>query len=176
MQSSVRGRRVSVLTFLVSQHFSHTRQFEDRQIRGHLVRTNRMNASTTSGGKGARVSVVAHHHHRRIAMMRIPSTSTTSSPHPPPREKTFPEGRSHRPFFAVRLSSPSTLPQLRHLIDSVFYASTHQRAQFSSKKFATLKDGAGACAFPRADSQKTWSACSRSWRNSRSNWARCCRE
>jgi hypothetical protein len=81
---------------------------------------------------------------------------------PPPRETTVPERPYRRRFIATRPSCPSILPRRQHRTDSVFYASTRQKGRSSSRKSAIRKDGVGVCAFPLADSQTTWSVCSRS--------------
>ena len=130
----------------------------------------------TSQSRGAYVSVVADDHHPRIAKTRTPSISITYSPLLPAREMTAPEGPFRRRFFAMRPLCLLTLPRRRQRIDSVFYASMRQKERYSSKKSATRKDGAGVCAFPRADSQRIWSVCSRSWKNLLSSWARRYRE
>ena len=134
-QYSARGRKVGALTFPAVQHFPHTRRFE---------------------------GVLVDDHHPRTAKTRIPSISITYSPRLPPIETTIPGEPFRRRFIAVRPSCLSTLRPRQHRIDSVFYASTHRRERSSSKKFAMRKDDAGVCGFPRADSQKIWSTCSRS--------------
>ena len=122
--------------------------------------------------------VVGPQHHQRIVTTKILPTLTTSFLCLPPRGKpmiTAPVARSPLLFFAGFQSYPLTTTQSPHLTDSAFYASAHPKRSSSFRKFAMRKDAAGACAFPRAGCPRTWSTCSKSSRNSQSNWARRCR-
>ncbi|KAF8494330.1 hypothetical protein F5888DRAFT_1716712, partial [Russula emetica] len=80
-----------------------------------------------------------------------------------------PAVRSPLLFFAWRQSYPLTptqSPHGPHRTNSAFYASTRSDRPSSCRRFAMRKHGAGACA--------TCFTCSKSSRNSQSNWARPC--
>jgi len=99
----------------------------------------------------------------------IDERSRTSFPCFPRRGEVMmitPAVRSPLPFFAVRQSYPLTLTQSPHHTDSAFYA--HPKRPSSCRKFAMRKDGAGACALPRAGRPRIRSTCSKSSRNSQS--------
>ena len=174
----VKSKRPSLSN--VRPFLSYTRRPGDRPLWIHrpvLSNTRQAGASLPLRSTGNRASGgIVGPHRQRTATTRIPSTSTASSLRLRPSGRTTaPAARSRLPFFAARRSCRSTQPPSPRRTDSAFCASVRPRRRSLCRRSAMRRDGAGACAFPRAGCLRTWSTCSRSSRSSLMSWARRCR-